>query len=59
MTQPERESDPPEFDPAKVPAGPLGDLFYDGRTGRGLTNAEWDEQRARLREAGDDPFEAA
>lgn len=52
----ESEPDPPEFERAKVPEGPLGDLFFDGRTGRGLTNDEWDEQRRRLRAAGADPF---
>lgn len=51
-------ADPPDFDREKVPAGALGDLFFDGRTGRGLTNAEWDEQRARLRAHGEDPFDA-
>ena len=53
------EVDPPEFDRSLVPDDPRADLFFDGRTGRGLTNEEWDEQRARLREHGDDPFEEA
>jgi hypothetical protein len=50
------EPDPPEFKPELVPSGALGDMFYDGRTGRGLTNEEWDEQRRRLAEHGEDPF---
>jgi len=25
-----------------------GDLFYDGQTGRGTTDEEWDEQKRRL-----------
>lgn len=50
------ESDPPEFDRSKVPDGPVGDLFFDGRTGRGLTNEEYDIQLARFREFGEDPF---
>jgi len=53
----EHEQDPEDFDPTKVPYGPAADLFYSGRTGRGLTNEEWDEQRRRLRLAGTDPFE--
>lgn len=51
-----QELDPPEFDRSKVPTGPLGDLFFDGRTGRGLTNAEYDEQLARFRAHGEDPL---
>lgn len=52
----ERELDPPEFDRAKVPAGPVGDLFFDGRTGRGLTDAEYDKQLVTFRAHGEDPF---
>lgn len=55
----EREPDPAGFDRSLVPDGPLGDLFFDGRTGRGLTDAEWDEQRRRLREHDADPFGVA
>lgn len=55
----QQESDPPEFDRTKVPAGPTSDLFFDGRTGRGLTNEEWDEQRRRLRDHDADPFEVS
>lgn len=52
------EADPPEFDRSKVPDGPLGDYFFDGRTGRGLTNAEWDESLPRVIAAhgGKNPF---
>lgn len=44
------EPHPADFNPDLVPEGPASDYFYDGRTGRGLTNAEWDEQceRAKL-----------
>lgn len=42
--------DPPGFLRSKVPDGPIGELFFDGRTGRGLTNAEYDEQKRRLLE---------
>jgi hypothetical protein len=52
-------SDPPEFDRSQVPNGPLSDLFYSGKDGRGLTNEEWDEQRRRMREHGVDPFAEA
>jgi hypothetical protein len=52
----EREPDPPEFDRSKVPDGPVGDLLIDGRSGRGLTDAEYDEQLARFHEHGEDPF---
>ena len=51
-----REPDGEGFDRSKVPDGPLADYFYDGRTGRGISNEEWDEQRRRLREHDDDPF---
>lgn len=51
------EEDPPEFDRSKVPDGPAGDYFYDGRTGRGLTNEEWDELSRRA-EADPDLWEA-
>ena len=51
------ERDGEGFDPALVPDGPLGELFRDGRTGRGLSDAEWDEQAARWREAGVSPFD--
>jgi len=50
----EREPDPPEFDRSKVPEGPAADWFFDGRTGRGLTNEEYDEVVRRLEGAGDD-----
>lgn len=45
------------FDASLVPDGPLRDLFYDGRTGAGISNAEWDEQASRLRAAGENPFD--
>lgn len=38
------------FDETKVPDGPLRDWFYDGRTGEGLTDEEWDEQKRRALE---------
>lgn len=41
------------FDSSKVPEGPAGDLFYDGRTGEGLTDEEYDEQKRRLLEHED------
>jgi len=34
----------------------LVDYFYDGATGRRITDDEWDEQRRRLREHDADPF---
>ena len=49
----EREPDPPEFDRSRVPEGPAGELFFDGRTGRGLTNDEYDETVRRYREHGE------
>lgn len=44
-------------DSSKVPTGTLTDFFYHGHTGGPLTDAEWDVQRARLREHGADPFD--
>lgn len=44
------EADPPEFRRELVPEGPAADMFFDGRTGRGLTNAEYDETKRRLLE---------
>ncbi|MET0911415.1 MAG: hypothetical protein ABWZ99_18265 [Ilumatobacteraceae bacterium] len=43
----EHVADPPDFDRSKVPDGPAADYFFDGRTGRGLTDHEWDEQSRR------------
>lgn len=45
---PEAPVDPPEFDRSLVPDSPFAELFYDGRDGRGLTDAEYDETVARL-----------
>ena len=56
MTGETLELDPPEFNRMLVPDGPTGDLFFDARTGRGLTNAEYDEQKARLIEHGGWPL---
>lgn len=53
----EHEPDPPEFDRSKVPDGPLADLFFDGRSGRGLTDAEYDEQKRRMRAHGAWPLD--
>lgn len=36
----------------------LVEYFIDGRTGEPISDEEWDEQRRRLREHGDDPFES-
>ena len=41
------EPDPPEFDRSLVPDSPYRDHFFSGRTGRGLTDEEWDEQLRR------------
>lgn len=35
----------------------LAQFFYDMRTGERLTDEQWDESRAIMRECGDDPFE--
>ena len=53
------EPDPPEFDRARVPDGPWGEWFFDGRTGRGLTDDEYDEMKRRFQAAGDWPFDHA
>jgi hypothetical protein len=47
----------PPFDPAKVPDGPLADLFYDGKTGEGISDEEWDTQRDRARQYDAWPFD--
>lgn len=39
-----------DIDGHNVPAV-MADQFYDGRTGRRITDAEWDESRRRIREA--------
>lgn len=36
------------FDASKVPDGPAADLFYDGKTGEGITDAEYDEMKRRF-----------
>lgn len=51
----EHHDDPPEFDRTRVPDGAYAEFFYDGRTGRGLTNVEYDETIARLRVLADGP----
>lgn len=53
----EHEDDPPEFDRSLVPDGPVGDYFFSGRTGRGLTNEEYDTLRDRMREHGGWPLD--
>lgn len=53
LDEDEHEPDPPEFDRAKMPDGPGAELLLDGRTGRGLTNAEYDELVRRYHEAGE------
>lgn len=43
----EHDQDPPEFDRTRVPDDGPTDVFHSGRSGRGLTNAEWDESKRR------------
>lgn len=44
----EHEADPPEFDRARVPDNEFSEYFFDMRTGRGLTDAEYDETIRRI-----------
>lgn len=44
----EHEDDPPEFDRSRVPTDERAEYFFDARTGRGLTNEEYDEQIRRI-----------
>ena len=44
------------FDATKVPEE-YADLFHHGDNGRGLTDEEWDAQKARMREAGNFPLD--
>jgi hypothetical protein len=45
------------FDPQKVPEGPAADLFYSGKTGKPITDEQWDIQKARLIEHNAYPFD--
>lgn len=44
----EHEDDPPEFDRAKVPDNEYSEYFFDQRTGRGLTDEEYNETIRRI-----------
>lgn len=45
---PDYEPDPPEFRRDLVPYGsPWADVFFDGRSGRGLTDEEYNETARR------------
>lgn len=39
-------------DPEKVPTGPAADWFYDGKTGEGTTDDQYDETKRRFVESG-------
>ena len=43
------------FDASKVPAGPAADLFYDGKTGEGITDEQYDVQKQRFLDGGVTP----
>lgn len=36
------------FDESKVPEGPAADLLYDGKTGEGITDEQYDTMKARM-----------
>jgi len=40
------------FNESKVPPGPAADWFYDGKTGEGTTDEQYDETKRRFIEAG-------